>query len=104
RNRSSSLLSGCQSAGQLIGVAVRYSAAATADGPQFGCSWRMSAATPAACGEAIEVPLSSAHVAPWSTTVTPGELPVSPSSCWKITEFGGTAASTASWTVPDALK
>ncbi len=46
-----------QSAGQDSGVADERSNAATAPCGIPGYIWRMSAATPAACGEAIDVPL-----------------------------------------------
>jgi hypothetical protein len=46
-----------QLAGQPSGVADERSSAATAPIAMFGCTCRISAATPAACGDAIDVPL-----------------------------------------------
>ena len=46
-------------------------AAATAPADQFGCSSRIRAATPAACGEAIEVPLIHTQRPPFDSTARP---------------------------------
>ena len=48
---------GGQVVGQESGVAVERTAAATAPCESCGCRSRISAATPAACGDDIDVPL-----------------------------------------------
>ena len=57
-------------------VAVSMTAALTSLGDQDGCAWRMSAAMPATCGEAIEVPLMEVCLSPVpiavETIVSPG--------------------------------
>jgi hypothetical protein len=87
-----------------MGAAVRFTAAARADGLQFGCSSLTSAATPAACGDAIEVPLIHTYVAAPDPVVIPGNVAFSGSSAWNRRLFGGTAPRIASWTVLLAAK
>src|SRR6185295_8971057 len=97
--RSSASSSGCQSGGQDIGVAVRLTAAATADGDHPGCSCFTSAATPVACGAAIDVPWIHAYDAGPAAVVMPGNTGFSGSRSWKIDELAGMAARIASCTV-----
>src|SRR5215468_8622662 len=53
-----------QFAGHDSGDAEERTSAATAPAGMFGCWPRISAATPAACGDAIEVPLIQTYLPP----------------------------------------
>ena len=70
-----------QVSGHDIGVADEPISAATACCGSDGCSPRMSAATPATCGEAIDVPLIHTYRPPPLTTarfavISPSQSPV----------------------------
>ncbi len=62
------------------GWAVRVTAAITAPELHPGCICRTRAATPAACGEAIDVPVIQMYLAVPSTAVIPGKIGSSSSS------------------------
>ena len=73
QRRVSSGNSGCHAGGHRSGVAVRRTAAFSAAGPQFGWRSLISAATPVACGDAIDVPLTKTQRAPLDSTARPGK-------------------------------
>lgn len=93
----------CQRVHQTV-AEERRAAAATAPWDHVGCVCTTSAATPAACGEDIDVPFRYPYPAPASVVVMPGKSAFNGSNAFQMSEPIGSAPKIASWTVPVARK